>query len=184
MSRPDNIILVGPMGAGKTTIGRLLAAELRLRFVDSDHEIERRCGADIPWIFDVEGEQGFRDRESAVIRELTSACGMVIATGGGAVERAENRRMLADGGFVVYLYTTLNQQFKRTERDRKRPLLQAEKPRSVLRQLMKRRDPLYREVADLVVVSDGRRGARAMMLDLLSQIRAENAASELGQSGG
>ena len=173
MSRPDNIILVGPMGAGKSTIGRLLAAELCLQFVDSDHEIERRCGADIPWIFDVEGEPGFRERETSVLRELTAGEGMILATGGGAVEREENRQLLRGGGLVVYLCATLNQQCPRTERDRKRPLLQTGDPRQVLQQLMKRRDPLYREVADLVVASDGRRGARAMMLSLLGKIRAE-----------
>jgi shikimate kinase len=171
MSRPDNIILVGPMGAGKTTIGRLLAAELRMQFVDSDEEIERRCGADIPWIFDMEGEQGFRDRETAVLNDLMLCQGMVVATGGGAIEREWNRQLLMKSGFVVYLYTTLNQQYRRTGKDRKRPLLQGDNPRRVQKRLMKQRDPLYREVADLVVVSDGR-GARVMMLGLLGKIRA------------
>lgn len=144
------------MGAGKSTIGRMLARLTRLDFVDSDSEIERRTGADIPWIFDVEGEAGFRDREQQVLDELTRRDGCVVATGGGAVLREANRRVLAARGFVVYLCTPLREQLRRTRRDRKRPLLARGDPERVLRELMATRDPLYREVADLVVESDGR----------------------------
>lgn len=178
MLNSGNVFLVGPMGAGKTTIGRLLAAELHLPFVDSDHEIEKRCGADIPWIFDMEGEAGFRDRETALLEELVHLRGMVLSTGGGAVEREQNRSLLVANGYVVYLYTTLNQQFQRTARDRKRPLLQTDDPREVLRRLMARRDPLYREVADLVVATDNR-SARHMATEVLEKIRSERGEARL-----
>jgi shikimate kinase len=143
------------MGAGKTTIGRLLAQHLDLDFLDTDQEIERRTGADIPWIFDVEGEAGFRDREQRVIEELTRRDGVVLATGGGAVLRQENRAALSGRGEVVYLHASLDQQLKRTERDRNRPLLQVADPESRLRDLMAERDPLYREIADHVIETDG-----------------------------
>ena len=152
----DNVFLVGPMGAGKSTIGRLLAKELKLSFKDSDKEIERRCGADIPWIFDREGEQGFRDREVAVLADLAQLEGVVLATGGGTVLREENRRTLAQGGQVIYLHASVDQQVTRTARDRQRPLLQTTDPRGVLQRLMEKRDPLYRQVADLVVEVDDR----------------------------
>lgn len=171
MPKTDNVFLIGPMGAGKSTIGRLLAAELRLPFQDSDQAIEERCGADIPWIFDMEGEQGFRDRETTMLEELVQARGIVLATGGGAVERAENRRLLVSQGFVVYLYTSVDRQFERTARDRKRPLLQTDDPRARLEELMARRDPLYRESADLVVSTDGR-NARSLAHELVVKIRA------------
>jgi shikimate kinase len=144
------------MGAGKSTIGRLLAKELRLPFKDSDKEIEQRTGADIPWIFDVEGEQGFRDREQAVIAELCEVDGMVLATGGGAVMRAENRAALRGGGRVVYLHASVEQQVDRTSRDRNRPLLRSPNPGKVLADLLAIRDPLYREIADVVVETDER----------------------------
>ncbi len=172
MSKQGNVILVGPMGAGKSTIGRLLAADLRLPFVDSDEEIERRCGADIAWIFDMEGEQGFRDRETSMLQELVLQQGIVLATGGGAIERAENRSLLADHGFVVYLRTSIERQRERTARDRKRPLLQNGDPALVLKELMHRRDPLYREIADLVVSTDTR-NARSLVHELAARIRAE-----------
>lgn len=144
------VFLVGPMGAGKTTIGRLLARQLRLEFIDSDQEIEERTGADIPWIFDVEGEAGFREREQQVIQELTGRDGIVLATGGGAVLKPENRSALGGRGFVVYLHASVQQQAARTRHDRHRPLLQTDDPRAVLEELMKVRDPLYREIADYV----------------------------------
>ncbi|MFW1676560.1 shikimate kinase AroK [Pontibacter sp. JAM-7] len=150
------MFLVGPMGAGKSTIGRLLSHDLKLEFVDSDREIESRAGADIPWIFDVEGEAGFRDREQAVIAELSQLQGIVLSTGGGAVLRPENRTCLQANGFVVYLKTSVDQQLDRTSRDRNRPLLQTENPRQVLESLMQQRDPLYTEVADIVVKTDKR----------------------------
>ena len=138
------------MGAGKSTIGRLLARKLQLDFVDSDREIEERTGADIPWIFDVEGESGFRDRE-----ELTRRDGIVLATGGGAVIRQRNRSALAQRGTVVYLHVSLEEQISRTARDRGRPLLQGEDPAGTLRRLMAERDPLYREIASHVVATTG-----------------------------
>ncbi len=145
------IFLVGPMGAGKTTIGKYLAQHLRLRFADTDTEIEERTGADIPWIFDVEGEEGFRDREQQVVEEMTEWDGVVLATGGGVVLRPENRRALAARGYVIYLYATVEEQVRRTRHDRRRPLLQGGDPEQVLRKLMAERDPLYREIADHVI---------------------------------
>ncbi len=144
------------MGAGKSTIGRLLAKELRLQFKDSDKEIEQRTGADIPWIFDVEGEQGFREREQLMIAELCELQGVVIATGGGVVLRAANRQALHHAGRVVYLHTSVEQQIERTSRDRNRPLLQTADSGKVLRGLMEIRDPLYREIADVIIETDER----------------------------
>ena len=157
------------MGAGKSTIGRLLAKELRLPFKDSDKEIEQRTGADIPWIFDVEGEQGFREREHAVISELSQCDGLVLATGGGAVMRADNREALRAGGRVVYLHTSVEQQIDRTARDRNRPLLRAPNPAQVLRDLMATRDPLYRELADIVIETD-ERPPRMVVQEILARL--------------
>ena len=148
------VFLVGPMGAGKTTIGRQLAQTLKLEFIDSDLVIEERTGADIPWIFDVEGEEGFRERESKAIDELTLRDGIVLATGGGAVLRPENRAAMSSRGTVVYLHASLERQVERTARDKNRPLLQVEDPEARLRELMAQRDPLYREIADHVVETD------------------------------
>ena len=156
MKMPGNIFLVGPMGAGKSTIGRQLARELRYEFVDSDREIEERTGVDIPFIFDMEGEAGFRRREARMIDELTRRSGIVLATGGGAVLDPENRRHLASRGTVIYLRTSVDQQLARTARDKKRPLLQTEDPRARLEDLLREREPLYRSVADIVVETDGR----------------------------
>ncbi|WP_426414939.1 shikimate kinase AroK [Aestuariirhabdus sp. LZHN29] len=148
------IFLVGPMGAGKSTIGRLLSKEIGIPFKDSDHEIEARSGADIPWIFDVEGEEGFRKRESTVLRQLVDAGSMVISTGGGAVLLEENRRLMVNAGTVVYLETSVEQQLARTARDRKRPLLQTADPRKTLTDLMTIREPLYQQVADITVSTE------------------------------
>ena len=164
-----NVILVGPMGAGKSTIGRQLAGILNYDFYDSDHEIEARTGADIPWIFDVEGEEGFRKREAAMIDELTQLDGIVLATGGGAVTRDENRSNLTSRGVVVYLKTSVEQQLERTARDRNRPLLQTEEPRKVLTELMQVRDPLYEEVAD-IVVNTGEGGVREVAQKIASLV--------------
>ncbi|MEX6675297.1 shikimate kinase AroK [Pseudomonas sp. W2Oct36] len=162
-----NLILVGPMGAGKSTIGRLLAKELRLPFKDSDKEIELRTGANIPWIFDKEGESGFRDREQAMIAELSALDGVVVATGGGAVMREENRRALHAGGRVVYLHASVEQQVGRTSRDRNRPLLRTADPARVLRELLAIRDPLYREIADVIIETD-ERPPRMVVIDILA----------------
>ena len=151
----NRVFLVGPMGAGKSTIGKYLARHLGLEFVDTDTEIEERTGADIPWIFDVEGEEGFRDREQQVVEEMTARDNIVLATGGGVVLRPENRRVLGARGFVIYLYATVDEQVRRTRRDRRRPLLQKGDPEEVLRGLMSIRDPLYREIADHIIETDG-----------------------------
>ncbi len=169
MQALPNLILIGPMGAGKSTIGRLLAAELSRDFYDSNHEIQARCGADIPWIFDVEGEVGFRDRETQMIDELTQLEGVVIATGGGAVLREENRCMLRERGTVIYLFTTVEQQLRRTAKDRNRPLLQRPDKEAVLREMFSVRDPLYRATADVTVRTD-RRGPRAVVNDIVRRV--------------
>lgn len=166
-----NLILVGPMGAGKSTIGRLLAKELKLSFKDSDKEIEQRTGANIPWIFDVEGEAGFREREQAVIEELCTLDGVVLATGGGAVLRAENRAALHAGGRVVYLHTSVEQQLDRTSRDRNRPLLRTADPGKVLAELLRIRDPLYREIADVIIETD-ERPPRMVVQEILERLEA------------
>lgn len=165
----QNLILVGPMGAGKSTIGRLLAKELRLPFKDSDKEIEQRTGASIPLIFDVEGEGGFREREHAVIADLCRLDGVVLATGGGAVMREDNRKALRAGGRVVYLCTSVDQQLERTARDRNRPLLQAADPRGVLANLMAVRDPLYRSIADVIIETD-ERPPRLVVMEILDRL--------------
>ena len=170
MGKIQNIFLVGLMGAGKSTIGRHLAKSLGLEFVDSDHEIERRTGANIPLIFDVEGEAGFRQREKKVIDELTQRDGVVLATGGGAVLDPESRAWMRGRGKVIYLYATVDQLLARTAKDRNRPLLQTTDPRGRLQELMQVRDALYREVADLVVDTGGR-SARAAEKEILAKIR-------------
>lgn len=157
------------MGAGKSTIGRLLSQELHLEFVDSDREIEARAGANIPWIFDVEGEVGFRDREQNVIAELCERDNIVMATGGGAVIREANRLALQSHGVVIYLHTTVEQQLERTARDKNRPLLQTENPGEILQQLMRQRDPLYRQTCDVVLHTD-RRHPRAVVTEIVRQL--------------
>ncbi|MEG2828948.1 MAG: shikimate kinase AroK [Edwardsiella sp. (in: enterobacteria)] len=154
MAEKRNIFLVGPMGAGKSTIGRQLAQQLNMEFFDSDQEIERRTGADVSWVFDVEGEEGFRDREEKVINELTEKQGIVLATGGGSVKSRETRNRLSARGLVVYLETTIEKQLARTQRDKKRPLLQVDTPREVLEQLAQERNPLYEEIADVTIRTD------------------------------
>lgn len=155
MAEKRNIFLVGPMGAGKSTIGRHLADQLHMEFYDSDHEIERRTGADISWVFDVEGEEGFRKREEQMISELTELQGIVLATGGGAIKSANTRNRLSARGIVVYLETPIEKQLARTQRDKRRPLLQTEEdPRDVLERLAGEREPLYQEVADYTVRTD------------------------------
>jgi shikimate kinase/3-dehydroquinate synthase len=174
-AKNDNIFLVGLMGAGKTTIGRLLARRLGLCFVDSDHEIEARTGASIPWIFEIEGEPSFRRREAEVIRELTAQRGLVLATGGGAVLDANSRALLAQRGTVVYLRASVSSILQRTAHDRNRPLLQTADPRKKLEDLTAQREPLYREVADLVI-DTGRPNVQSMVQTILDQIAALEAA--------
>lgn len=164
------IFLVGPMGAGKTTIGRQVARQLKLAFVDSDHEIENRTGARIPLIFEIEGEEGFRKREAAMIDELTQREDIVLATGGGAVLWEENRRHLHERGTVVYLHAELDDLFERTSRDRNRPLLQTADPRAKLASLLEEREPLYRKVAH-IVVDTGRSSPKKIAALVIKKLR-------------
>lgn len=170
MNPAPNLFFVGPMGAGKTTIGRRVAGLLGLPFFDLDHEIEAHTGAAIPLIFDVEGEAGFRERERAVLAELAARDGIALATGGGAVLAEENRRCLHRRGFVVYLETTIDDQLARLARDRKRPLLAASDRRERLRALAAVRNPLYQAIADLTVPASRYRNvvmlARQLAADL------------------
>jgi len=145
------------MGAGKSAVGRQLAKLLHLSFVDSDDEIETRTGVDIPFVFEKEGEAGFRKREVKVIDDLSAMEGVVLATGGGAIVDPQNRSRLGARGFVVYLYTTVDQQVARTLKGRERPMLSNGDSREILEELMAIRDPLYREIADLTVETDGRK---------------------------
>ncbi|VAW95176.1 Shikimate kinase I [hydrothermal vent metagenome] len=151
MPHTQNIILVGPMGSGKTTIGRQLAKQLNMAFFDSDHEIEAKTGANIPLIFELEGEKGFRKRETTMLDELTQKNSVVLATGGGAVLAAENRKMLRQRGIVIYLSATTEQLWERTRLDKNRPLLQTGNPREKIDALLEQRDPLYKEIADIVI---------------------------------
>lgn len=147
----ENIYLVGPMGVGKSTIGRKLAERFNLTFKDSDHEIEQRTGASIPLIFDIEGEDGFRKREQSVIDDLTLIPQLILATGGGVIINSENRRALKERGLVIYLHASVDTLLERTAFCRNRPLLQTENPRARLEELMEMRHPLYQEVADITI---------------------------------
>lgn len=169
MAYPDNIYLVGPMGAGKSTIGRQLAKQLRKEFLDCDLELENRTGADIPLIFDLEGEAGFRKREADVLAELSQRKDIVLATGGGVINLPENRAKLVTHGFVVYLCAPLELLYERTAKDRNRPMLHTEDPKKRIRELLEERDPLYRQVADLVVETD-RRGLRFVVRDIMKAL--------------
>jgi len=162
MNPAANLFFIGPMGAGKTTIGRRVAELIGLPFFDLDHEIETHCGADIPLIFELEGEAGFRQRESAALAELGQRDGIALATGGGAVLAPANRDVLRARGFVVYLETTVQEQLARLSRDRKRPLLAAPDRRERLLTLMTQREPLYRELADFTLPA-GHRGSTAQV---------------------
>jgi len=163
-----NLILIGPMGAGKSTVGRQLATALRREFFDSDQEIEQRCGVDIPLIFEMEGEAGFRNRERAVIAELSQRSGIVLATGGGAVLDPDNRRRLISSGRVIYLFASVAEQLRRIGDDPRRPLLQTSDPQARLAELLAQRDPLYRETADHIVVTD-----HCQARDVVAQILAQ-----------
>lgn len=173
----NNIFLVGLMGAGKTTIGRMLARRLGMHFVDSDHEIEARTGASVPWIFEIEGEPSFRRREADMIRELTAGSGLVLATGGGAVLNPDSRRLLSERGTVIYLRASVNSILARTSHDKNRPLLQTADPRKKLEDLTAQREPLYREIADLVI-DTGRPNVQSMVQTILDQLAALDAARQ------
>lgn len=157
------------MGAGKSTIGRHLAQMLHLEFHDSDQEIESRTGADIAWVFDVEGEEGFRVRETQVVADLTEKQGIVLATGGGSIQSKEIRNNLSARGIVVYLETTIDKQVARTQRDKRRPLLQVDDPREVLENLAAIRNPLYEEIADVIVKTD-EQSAKVVANQIIDQL--------------
>jgi shikimate kinase len=166
------LFMIGPMGSGKSTVGRALANFLDCTFVDSDAEIEARCGADIPWIFDVEGEAGFRRREAAVLRDLAGRSRVVISTGGGAVVTAANRQLMSETGVVVYLNVSVEQQLKRTGSGEGRPLLAEGDREATLQKLMAEREPLYRALADLIISANNgnaRRVARQIQEQLLAR---------------
>ncbi|HET7831869.1 MAG TPA: shikimate kinase [Gallionella sp.] len=170
-AQSGNLILVGMMGSGKTTIGRALAKHLGKVFVDSDEEIQKRTGVTIPHIFDVEGEAGFRQRETAAISSLVGGDNQVLATGGGAVLLSQNRELLHQNGIVIYLKASVHDLWLRTRNDRNRPLLQNGDARAKLAELFQQRDPLYRQVADIVVQS-GKQSVNALMLQVASEIEA------------
>ena len=167
--KAQNIILIGPMGSGKSTIGNILAKKLHRDFRDSDHFIEQKTGVDIGRIFDVEGEHGFRDRESKALIQLLGHGSQVVATGGGSVLRKENQSLLISCGFIIFLDTTVNQQLQRLRRDKKRPLLQTENPRQRLEALFDERRPIYLDLADLAVKTD-RKSARKLASEIINQL--------------
>ena len=164
-----NLFLVGMMGAGKTTIGKLLAQQLGRVFIDSDDEIQHRTGVTIPHIFDIEGEAGFRLRESGVIKDLANRDNIILATGGGAVLSPQNREVLHDNGFVVYLKSSVHDLWQRTRHDRNRPLLQTADPRAKLKELYDLRDPLYTEVADLIMPT-GKQSVHSLLQQLQQEL--------------
>ncbi|MDH5765768.1 MAG: shikimate kinase AroK [Gammaproteobacteria bacterium] len=165
----NNIFLIGPMGAGKTTMGRQLAKKLNYQFFDSDHVIEERTGADIPLIFEKEGEEGFRKREQLVIDELTQMNNIVLATGGGAVLLPENRHNLKNRGIVIYLHSSVDHLIERTRLDKNRPLLQTDDPAARLREIMTTREPLYKETAD-IIINTGKKSIRSVINVILDQL--------------
>ena len=169
MKDGGNIFLVGMMGAGKTTVARLLAARLCRTFIDADLELEARCGVKVPLIFEIEGEEGFRNREVAILDELTARSGVVLATGGGAVLRPENRQRLTSRGVVIYLRAQPHDLYMRTRHDKNRPLLATPDPQKLLEELFAQRDPLYREVADLVM-DTGRQGVQVLLKQVLTTL--------------
>ncbi|WP_372861893.1 shikimate kinase AroK [Spongiibacter sp.] len=170
MRKTEVVYLVGPMGAGKSTIGRLLADTLGVDFYDVDREIEERAGVDIPWIFDMEGEAGFRERETQMLKDLSDSSAAVVSTGGGAVLCEENRSLMMARGTVVYLRTSIDEQIRRTAKDRKRPLLQQGDPEATLRRLMAEREPLYLQLADHSIATD-HRSPRAVVQELVAKLQ-------------
>jgi len=170
MGNKQNIFLIGPMGAGKTTMGRQIAKRLHMDFEDSDHAIEAHTGADIPLIFEKEGEEGFRKREIAVIDELTQLKHLVLATGGGAILAEENRQHLKNRGIVIYLHSDIKHLIERTRHDKNRPLLQTADPAAKLRELMTIREPLYRQTAD-IIINTGQQSIKTVISTMLDKIK-------------
>lgn len=163
----NNIFLIGPMGAGKTSVGRYLAKQLNKDFYDSDEEIEKKMGVSLSWIFDLEGLEGYRQREMKVIDELSGLSNVVLSTGGGCVEMPEVREFLRVRGVVVYMEVSLETQLNRLKRDKKRPLLQGENPQEVLIRLWEEREPIYEQIADFTVITDNR-SVREVADDILN----------------
>ncbi|WP_343192560.1 shikimate kinase AroK [Buchnera aphidicola (Taiwanaphis decaspermi)] len=175
MAEKRNIFLIGPMGAGKSTIGRQLSKLLNIEFYDSDREIEKRTGADISWVFDVEGEKGFRNREIKIIEELTKKKGIILATGGGSVESTNNRNKLSARGIVVYLTTTIDKQLERTKRDKNRPLLLKENipTRKIFENLALKRNSLYEEISD-ITISTNNNSAKLVSKQIIKFLEKNN----------
>jgi shikimate kinase len=170
--KQQNLFLVGLMAVGKSTVGKALADAFDMPFYDSDEEIERRAGADIAWIFDVEGEQGFREREEHVIDDLTQMQGVVVATGGGVVKSSANRQHLSARGVVIHLDCPLQRLLARTQRDKKRPLLQSGDPKEILGKLMCERAPLYAEIADYRFITD-RQSVKSLVNNIAAKLRED-----------
>lgn len=170
---PNKIILIGLMGAGKTTVGKVLAKRLGKKFIDSDHEIEKRCGVKIPVIFEMEGEDGFRKREAAVIRDLVTYDNIILATGGGSVLLAENRQNLQQSGYVIYLRANPHDLWLRTRHDAGRPLLNTTDPLKKLKDLFAIRDPLYTSIAHQII-DTGRPNVNQLTNKLVMQLELQN----------
>lgn len=167
----NNIFLIGPMGAGKTSVGRALAKQLNKDFYDTDEEIEKKTGVSLSWIFDLEGLEGYRQRELKIIDDLSSLSNIVLSTGGGCVETPEVRDYLRQRGTVIYMEVTLETQLNRLKRDKKRPLLQNENPQEVLIKLWEEREPFYEEIADFTVITD-ERSVRDVCADILAWLES------------
>jgi shikimate kinase len=166
----NKLFLIGPMGAGKTSVGRYLAKQLKFDFYDTDEQIEKKTGVNLHWVFDLEGMSGYRQRELKVIDELSSLNDVVVSTGGGCVESLEVRDILRERGVVVYMEVSLETQLARLKRDKKRPILQGENPQEVLIKLWEEREPYYEEIADYTVVTD-HRSVRDVCKDILSWLK-------------
>ncbi|HLB42830.1 MAG TPA: shikimate kinase AroK [Gammaproteobacteria bacterium] len=166
----NNIFLIGPMGAGKTSIGRSLANQLGKEFYDSDEEIEKKMGVSLSWIFDLEGMQGYREREKKIIDELSLLNNIILSTGGGCVETPEVCEYLQQRGLIIYMEVSLETQLNRLKRDKKRPLLQSENPQEVLKHLWETREPIYENIADFTVVTD-HRSIREVCDDITSWLK-------------